>query len=109
MLNVMVANICSLNVQGPGLSECRTPKRVIPQSGSTHSRNLAQGYSRIWITDPLRPFRFSQRDIQCQPSTVLFNILPMPGNLLLKKVDMKVPMTAHEMPKKYARTVSIGT
>lgn len=47
MLYVMVANICSLKVQGPGLSEWRTPKSVIPQSGSNHSRTLAQGNSRI--------------------------------------------------------------
>jgi hypothetical protein len=55
MLYVMVANICSLNVHGPGLSEWRTPNSVTPQSGSSRSSTLAQGYSRIWITDPLRP------------------------------------------------------
>jgi hypothetical protein len=27
-------------------------------------------------------------------------MLPIDGNLLLKNVDMKVPITAHEMPKK---------
>lgn len=55
MLYVIVANICSLNVHGPGFNECRTPITVIPQSGKTFSRNFAQGNSRIWITDPLRP------------------------------------------------------
>jgi len=33
----------------------------------------------------------------------------MPGNLLLKKVAIKVPITAQETPRKYARIVSMGT
>lgn len=32
----------------------------------------------------------------------------MEGNRLLKKVDIKVPVTAQPMPSMYARTVSVG-
>ena len=98
MLYVMVANICSLKVHGPGLREWRTPKTVTPQSGSAHSRNLAHGKSKIWITDPLSATGKSQsgrigeeRQLEC---------IQMDGNRLLKKVAMKVPITAHDMPRK---------
>lgn len=45
----------------------------------------------------------------CYPANCLEALSPMAGNLLLKKVAMNVPMTAHEIPRKYARIVSIGT